>query len=251
MDIFIACLYKERLYRRSCDMGYLLTFEAPDASGKSTQVNELTKRLEKDGYTVKLVRFPNYGSDACKPCEMYLHGVLGNKPEDVNAYSASVLFAVDRMFSYALDWKKDLENPNTVVILDRYTTSNAIHQLAKIDAPHEKEAFLDWLYDFEFNKLSLPVPDDTIFLDVKPSVSALLLAKRAENDKEHYTDIHEADKLYLKKCYDAAIFAAEKKDWKKINCTDGEKMRTIDDISNEIYAYVKNQIEILNKKGSF
>ena len=223
-------------------MGYLLTIEAPDASGKSTQVNALTKKLEENGFTVRLVRFPNYGSDACKPVEMYLGGVLGNNPSDTGAYAASVFFAVDRYFSYNTDWKKDLEKDNCVVILDRYTTSNAIHQLAKLDNDSEKEEFLNWLYDFEFSKLDLPIPDDTIFLDVEPEVSQKLLAKRAEDDSSHITDIHEADKAYLSRCYEAAEFAAEKKSWRVIHCTQGGEMRTIDEISSEIYSYVLDRI---------
>ena len=223
-------------------MGYLLTIEAPDASGKSTQVNALTKRLENAGYKVRLVRFPNYGSGACKPVEMYLAGELGKNPTDTGAYAASVFFAVDRYFSYKTDWKKDLDDSNTVVILDRYTTSNAIHQLAKINDEKEKFEFLNWLYDFEFTKLDLPVPDDTIFLDVEPEVSKKLLKARAEADSSHFTDIHEADTEYLKNCYNAALFAAEKKSWKKITCTKNGEMRTIDDISDEIWNYVSSKI---------
>ena len=223
-------------------MGYLLTIEAPDASGKSTQVNALTKRLEENGYKVRLVRFPNYGSDACKPVEMYLAGELGKNPADTGAYAASVFFAVDRYFSYRTDWKKDLDDDKTVVILDRYTTSNAIHQLAKIDDEAEKCEFLDWLYDFEFGKLELPKPDDTIFLDVEPEVSKKLLLARAEADSSHFTDIHEADTGYLKKCYNAALFAADKKGWKKITCTKCGEMRTIEDISDEIWQYVSSKI---------
>ena len=223
-------------------MGYLLTIEAPDASGKSTQVNALTKRLEENGYKVRLVRFPNYGSGACKPVELYLAGELGKNPADTGAYAASVFFAVDRYFSYRTDWKKDLDNDKTVVILDRYTTSNAIHQLAKIDDEAEKCTFLDWLYDFEFGKLELPKPDDTIFLDVEPEVSKKLLLARAEADSSHFTDIHEADTDYLKKCYNAALFAADKKGWKKITCTNNGEMRTIEDISDEIWQYVSSKI---------
>lgn len=223
-------------------MGYLLTIEAPDASGKSTQVNALTKKLEENGFTVRLVRFPNYGSDACKPVEMYLGGVLGNNPSDTGAYAASVFFAVDRYFSYNTDWKKDLEKDNCVVILDRYTTSNAIHQLAKLENDSEKEEFLNWLYDFEFSKLKLPIPDDTVFLDVEPEVSQKLLAKRAKDDASHITDIHEADKAYLSRCYNAAKFAAQKKNWKVIHCTHNGEMRTVDDISDEIYSHVLDRI---------
>lgn len=223
-------------------MGYLLTIEAPDASGKSTQVNALTKRLEEAGYKVRLVRFPNYGSDACKPVEMYLAGELGKNPADTGAYAASVLFAVDRYFSYRTDWKKDLDDENTVVILDRYTTSNAIHQLAKIEDEKEKQDFLEWLYDFEFGKLALPVPNDTIFLDVEPEVSKKLLKARAEADSSHFTDIHEADTKYLRHCYNAALFAADRKNWKKITCTNNGEMRTIENISDEIWKYVSSKL---------
>lgn len=224
-------------------MGYLLTIEAPDASGKSTQVNALCEKLKKDGYNVRLIRFPNYGTDACKPVELYLNGVLGSSPEDTGAYAASVFFAVDRYFSYQTDWKNDLENPGTVIILDRYTTSNAIHQLAKIKDDNEKTAFLDWLYDFEFSKLNLPLPDDTIFLDVPPEVSLKLLKKRASEDSSHNTDIHEASADYLKSCYNAALFAAEKKGWKRIVCSKDGNMRSVDDISSEIYLYVLNRLK--------
>lgn len=161
-------------------MGYLLTIEAPDASGKSTQSDLLCRKLKECGIPVYEHRFPNYGSNACKPVEDYLSGVLGSDPADTGAYAASVFFAVDRYFSYRTDWKKELDREDSVVLLDRYTTSNAIHQLAKISEDSEKTAFLDWLYDFEFGKLALPVPDDTIFLDVPPEVSFTLMKKRAE-----------------------------------------------------------------------
>lgn len=223
-------------------MSYLLTIEAPDASGKSTQVSLLCRRLEQVGIPVRIVRFPNYGSDACKPVELYLSGALGKHPADTGAYAASVFFAVDRYFSFHTDWKADWEKPGGVVLLDRYTTSNAIHQLAKIDGAAERSAFLDWLYDFEFCKLGLPVPDDTLFLDVPPEVSLTLLGKRAANDGSHVTDIHEADSLYLRQCYEAACFAANAKGWHRISCTCDGAMRTVSDIGEEIFAYVFQKI---------
>ena len=188
-------------------MGYLLTIEAPDASGKSTQSDLLCRKLKERGIPVYEHRFPNYGSNACKPAEDYLAGKLGSDPADTSAYAASVLFAVDRYFSYRTEWKKELDRADSVVLLDRYTTSNAIHQLAKISDASERVAFLDWLYDFEFGKLALPVPDDTIFLDVPPEVSFALMKKRAEADKAHFTDIHEANKDYLVQCY-VLVFSA-------------------------------------------
>ena len=224
-------------------MSYLLTIEAPDASGKTTQVNLLKARLEKDGLNVRLVRFPNYGSDACKPAELYLGGALGKNPSDTNAYAASVLFAVDRYFSYRLDWEELYRDENSVILLDRYTTSNAIHQLSKISDEKEREAFLDWLYDLEFAKMGLPIPDDTVFLDVDPDVSLRLLREREKNDPSHRSDIHEASGDYLRSCYEASIFASEKKGWKRLVCTRDGKMRSIDEIHEELYGYVKGRIQ--------
>ncbi len=230
-------------------MGYLLTLEAPDASGKSTQSDLLCAKLKAAGFEVREKRFPNYGSDACKPAELYLSGALGDNPADTNAYAASVFFAVDRYFSYRTDWKKDLDKKDGVVLLDRYTTSNAIHQLAKISDQAEKRAFLDWLYDFEFGKLALPLPDDTIFLDVPPEVSFRLMKKRAEADKKHFTDIHEANKEYLVQCYEAACFAASVKKWHTVTCTKNGEMRAIDDIGDEIFAYVSERIKEKRKES--
>ncbi len=223
-------------------MGFLITIEAPDASGKATQTKMLTERLQREGYKTYKFAFPNYGSDACKPVEMYLSGVLGNNPCDTGAYSASVLFAVDRFFSYNLDWKDKLSEENTVVILDRYTTSNAVHQICKLEK-QEWESFLSWLYDFEFKKMSLPVPDITISLDVPPKTSKMLLEKRAKEDTEHKTDIHEQDTEYLEKCYEASKYAAEKWGWTRVVCTgaDGE-MLSREEIHEKIYRAVMERM---------
>ena len=225
-------------------MGFLITVEAPDASGKATQTALLCERLEKEGYKTYKFSFPNYGTDACKPVEMYLGGVLGSKPEDTGAYSASVLFAVDRFFSYRLDWKKLLEEENTVVVLDRYTTSNAVHQISKLKED-EWDGFLDWLYDFEFVKMSLPVPDITISLDVPPKTSRILLEKRAKEDASHKTDIHEQDTQYLEKCYEASKYASKKWGWTRIECTDSESnMLTREEIHNRIFDKVKEKLNV-------
>lgn len=223
-------------------MGFLITVEAPDASGKATQTKMLLERLTKEGYKTYKFAFPNYGSDACKPVEMYLDGVLGKNPSDTNAYSASVLFAVDRFFSYRTEWKKLLDDEKTVIVLDRYTTSNAVHQIVKLPKD-EWDAFLSWLYDFEFVKMALPVPDITIALDVPAEVSKKLLDKRAKEDANHKVDIHEADSEYLKKCYDASKYASEKWNWKRIECTLNGEMLTREEIHEKIYTAVIEKME--------
>lgn len=223
-------------------MGFLITVEAPDASGKATQTELLRKHLEEDGYTTYKFSFPNYGSDACKPAELYLSGVLGDKAEDTGAYAASVFFAVDRFFSYRTQWKKLLEDSKTVIVLDRYTTSNAVHQICKLPE-NQWDEYLGWLYDFEFNKMSLPVPDITIALDVKPHVSKILLDKRAKEDASHKSDIHEADSKYLEKCYEASKYASEKWGWTRIECCDGDNMKSREEIHDMIYKAVTHRMK--------
>lgn len=231
-------------------MGFLVTVEAPDASGKATQTELLRKRLEAEGFKTYKRSFPNYGSEACKPAELYLAGALGNKAEDTGAYAASTLFAVDRFFSYKTDWEKLMGEEKTVIVLDRYTTSNAVHQICKL--PREQwDGFLDWLYDFEFNKMTLPVPDITIFLDVEPNVTERMLKKRASEDAEHKTDIHEADIAYLKKCYEAGLYAAEKWNWNRVACCRDGEMKSREEISDTIYEAVRKRMEEKRNGTSF
>ena len=219
-------------------MGYLVTVEAPDASGKATQTRMLCEHLERDGYKTALFSFPNYGSGACRPVEMYLAGELGGKPEDTGAYAASSFFAVDRYFSYRTKWKDLYESDDYVIVLDRYTTSNAVHQLCKLDES-EWESFLAWLYDFEFVKLGLPVPDLTLSLDVAPETSLRLLRAR-EKEQNRPADIHESSVEYLKKCYKAAEYASEKWGWRRIECCGGDgQMLSREQIHGTIYATVK------------
>jgi len=218
-------------------MGYLVTIEAPDASGKATQTKLLCERLKNDGFSVYTFSFPNYGSDAAKPAELYLSGALGSYPADTNAYAASTFFAVDRVFSYRTKWKKLLEQENTIVVLDRYTTSNAVHQICKLPK-EEWDGFLSWLYDFEFIKLCLPVPDITIALDVAPETSLFLLKKRAGEDNRK-ADIHEADEEYLHRCYDASLYASKKWGWCRIECCDNNKnMLSRSTIHEKVYSAV-------------
>ena len=223
-------------------MGFLITVEAPDASGKATQTKMLLERLTAEGYKTYKFAFPNYGSDACKPVEMYLDGVLGKNPMDTNAYSASVLFAVDRFFSYRTEWKQLLDMDDVVIILDRYTTSNAVHQISKLSEDKWDE-YLSWLYDFEFVKMALPVPNVTIALDVPPETSKKLLERRAKEDANHKVDIHEADSEYLKKCYEASKYASEKWGWERITCTDENgEMLSREAIHEKIYNAVKGRM---------
>lgn len=170
---------------------------------------------------------------------MYLNGDFGKKPSDVNAYATSTLFAADRFATYRTDWGKDYED-GTIIIADRYVSSNLIHQASKIESAEEKLKFLDWLDDLEYNIYSLPRPDATIFLDMPPEYGARLMKDRAnKSDGGSEKDIHESDFAYLETSYKNAVFVAERFGWTRIECVENSRIRSVSDIQNDIYNAVK------------
>lgn len=217
----------------------LIVIEGVDASGKATQTKLLTDYLIGLGKRVHSVTFPNYESDSSAPVKMYLSGELGENADSVNPYAASALFAVDRFCSFRTIWGKFLEDGD-IVIADRYVTSNFIHQASKISDYDEKERFLAFQADFEYNKLGLPKPDKVIFLDVPPEASARLIAKR-ENKFTHdeIKDIHERDLNYLRRSYENACFVADKFGFESIACTENGEMKPIGVIADEIKSRLK------------
>ena len=217
-------------------MGLFITVDGLDASGKETQSVILASALREKGYRVKELSFPMYGEKSAVAVEMYLGGMLGEKPEDTNAYAASTFFSVDRYISYRTDWQKDIADPNTVVISNRYTTANAVHQLSKL--PKEQwETFLAWLWEFEFGKLGLPVPDVILYLEMLPEISMQLLSKRsAETGRRQ--DIHEKSADHLIKSYEAAMYASDTLGWNRIRCYAENAPRPIPEIHEEIMGYV-------------
>ena len=220
-------------------MGKLIAIEGLDGSGKSTQIELLAKRLEENGIEAKTVSFPNYESDSSALVKMYLGGEFGSNAGDVNAYTASLFFAVDRFASFRTGWQEYFDNGG-VVVSARYTTSNAIHQTSKLPE-NQWDEYLDWLFDTEFCKMSLPKPDLVIFLDMPPEVSQKMLSGRYEGD-ESKKDIHERDTKYLENCRKAAKYIADKYNWLTVNCAEKGEPRTRADISDEIFEAVKKAI---------
>ncbi|MBQ8475260.1 MAG: deoxynucleoside kinase [Clostridia bacterium] len=213
-------------------MGKFIVIEGLDGSGKSTQGQMLREYFEKIGKKARILSFPCYNTPGCTLVEMYLSGQLGEKANDTNGYAASMLFASDRYVSYVTDWKKDYLDPDTVLIATRYTTSNAYHQLSKTDES-EWEAFLSWLCDFEFNKLGLPEPDKVIFLEMPQSFSSKRVEDRC-NETGATKDIHEKDAEYLRRCYDAAMYTADRLGWHVINCAPNGAQKSKEEISQII-----------------
>ena len=221
-------------------MGKLIVIEGTDGSGKSTQFKLLTDRVTAEGHSFQKLVFPQYAEPSSALIRMYLGGEFGTNPSDVNAYAASAFYAVDRYASYKKVWGDWYENGG-LVLSDRYTTSNAVHQASK--EPEEKQGqFLQWLYEFEYDRLGLPRPDLTIYLDVPTDFTEKMMRTReaATNTK---ADIHEQDLEYLATCRRMGRTAAEYYGWTVIECVRDGKMRSIEDIHEEIYRHVKACLE--------
>ena len=185
---------------------------------------------------MRAVTFPDYAADASMPVRMYLRGDFGTQADEVNPYAASTFFAVDRYASYRMKWREDYA-AGMIILADRYTTSNMVHQAVKIRDAAERDAFLDWLDDFEFNKLGLPVPDAVFFLDMEPCAAERLLTARAQA-KGETPDIHERDADYLRRTHDAYVLLTARCGWVRIpSSADGTPL-PIEEIHERLYAEV-------------
>ena len=221
-------------------MGKLIVIEGTDGSGKSTQFKLLTQRLSDEGREFQKLVFPQYAEPSSALIRMYLGGEFGTNPSDVNAYAASAFYAVDRYASYKKVWGEYYENGG-LIVSDRYTTSNAVHQASKESGEKQAE-FLKWLYEFEYDRLGLPKPDLIIYLDVPTDFTEKMMRHR-EADTNTKADIHEQDLEYLATCRRTGRAAAAYYGWTVIDCVRDGVMRSIEDIHEEIYRKVLESLE--------
>ena len=204
----------------------LIDIEGTDGSGKKTQTELLKKALEENGKKVLLLSFPNHGHKSCTLVKMYLEGELG-ADESLDPYQVSTLYAADRMITMH---QNDIAKYD-YVLFDRYTPSNMIHQSTKCK-DEDIDIFLDWVADFEYNKMKLPVPDVTIFLDMPVEKSLELLSERA-NTKHGGKDILENEQ-HLRKAYARAKYVANKFNWLHISCVENGNIKSIEQIHSEV-----------------
>ena len=223
-------------------MGKLFVIDGTDGSGKQTQFNKLQERLKEDGVDFRVVSFPNYDSQSSGLVKMYLSGEFGENAKDVSPYIASTFYAGDRYATYITGYK-DYYEKGGIILADRYTTANMVHQAGKIQDKEEREKFLNWLWDFEFNLYGLPIPTEVFFLNM-PVEKSLELIKDRENKFTHAEkkDIHERDKNHLIDAYNAACYVSKKYNWYEVKCVKENQIRTIEDIHEEIYNEIKKHI---------
>lgn len=217
--------------------GRLFVIEGLDGSGKATQTARLIETLRGEGRAVTPLSFPCYESDSSALVRMYLGGAFGDRPDAVNAYAASAFYAVDRYASYQTGWRTGYE-AGEVFVADRYATSNAVYQMGKLPRA-EWDGYLDWLAEFEYERLGVPAPDAVVYLDVRPETGARLMRERYGGD-ESKKDIHEKDLLFQQTGREAALYCAEKQGWRVVRCDGrGEGLRPVAEIAADIYAIIK------------
>ena len=223
-------------------MGKLYVIDGTDGSGKQTQFKKLQERLTEDKIEYRTVSFPNYESESSALVKMYLSGEFGKNAKDVSPYIASTFYAADRYATFKTGYQEYYEKGG-IILADRYTTANMVHQAGKISNPEERDKFLKWLWDFEFNLYGLPIPTEVFFLNM-PVEKSIELMENRENKFTHNTkkDIHESDQNHLKDAYLAACDVAKKYNWYEIKCVKDDKIRTIEDIHEEIYNEIKRNI---------
>lgn len=221
--------------------GKLIVVEGLDGSGKSTHISLLKKHLEDIGQNVKQIKLPCYEDKSSVLVRMYLDGELGSRPGDVNAYAASVFFAADRYANYNTRWRDNYLS-GELILADRYTTSNAYHQMTKLPRG-EWDAYLEWLFDLEYVKLGIPEPDGVVFLNMPVEVSQKLMSERYGGSEEK-KDVHERDVAYLKCCSEAASYAAEKLGWTVVELADGLRPKSIEENSRNLCSLVERMLSL-------
>ena len=217
-------------------MGLFIDLEGLDGCGKTTQTELLCRRFEKENIKYKKIKLPDYESDSSILVRKYLNGDFGKNANDVNAFAASVLFAADRFASYTEKWKNDYQN-GTLIFSDRYTPANALYQMTKLE-PEDWDSYLEWLFDFEYNKIGIPEPTMVVFLDMPVEVSQKLMTSRYNGD-ESKKDVHECNVEFLHKCRESALYACKKYGWKVISCAENGELLSIETINDKIYEAIK------------
>ena len=221
--------------------GKLIVISGTDGSGKGTQTKLLVKRLKQENYPVEVTDFPQYGQKSAALVEEYLNGKFGTADE-VGPYRGSIFYACDRYeASFRMHkWLKE----GKIIVSNRYVSANMGHQAGKIQDLAERDKFLNWLEDLEYNIFGIPRPDKNILLYMPPEVAQKLVDEKGHRDYigGHKRDIHEDDLPHLKNAASAYSYVAKKYNWTTINCAKDNKALPRETIHEMVWNEVKKII---------
>jgi len=218
--------------------GKLIVIDGIDGTGKATQTNRLVERLRMEGKRVETLDFPQYENNVCgRILKKALRGEFGDFLA-LDPKVASAVYSADRRESLPLlrEWLDE----GAVVILDRYVSSNMIHQGGKITDEAEATSFLAWLDKLEHELMELPRPDIILYLDVRAEMARELLKQRALKEGSE-RDLVESDIDHMIASRDRALkIVSLFNTWKHIDCSDEKDcIRSFESIHNEVYALQK------------
>ncbi len=226
--------------------GRLIVVEGSgDGVGKTTQYNILCDRLISMGLSLVRHHFPSYKTFQGAPVEQYLKGTFGNDAKEISPYFVNGLYALDRACTWNMKLKQAYQE-GKVIVLDRYTTSSLIYQSTVIEDLEEKKKFIEFVIDYEYKKLGIKEPDGVIFLFAPIEVVLPYLKNRLNNEGVS-NDIYERDIELLKKIHENAMFLADYLSWTKVQCNEGDKMRSKEEINDEVFSLT---LKMLKKNGS-
>jgi len=221
--------------------GQLIVIDGADGAGKATQTRMLVERLRAEGRVVETMDFPQYTQNTFgKLIRECLDGARGDFLQ-VDSRIASTLYAADRFESK--ETIKGWLDAGSMVILDRYVSSNMLHQGAKLTNPEELESFLVWLDHIEHEIFGVPRPERIVYLDVPLAVRATLMAQSVAAQKHGQgtkLDLAEMDVSHQEAAESRAKQIIElRNNWVRIECVREGALRTADDIHEEVYARVQ------------
>lgn len=223
-------------------MGKIFVIDGTDGSGKETQFKLLCEKFEERNIPYYKISFPRYDNPSSSLVKMYLGGEFGENAQEISPYIASIFFSVDRYAGFKQEIEREMKT-DKIILIDRYTTSNMVHQAGKISDKKERDKFLKWLWNLEFEIMGLPLPDKVFFLNMSPEFVEILIKNRKNKiTGEEKKDIHEKSAEHLRAAYEAGCYVAKKYKWEQIICNKKDMIRTVEDIHHEIFTKIKECI---------
>jgi dTMP kinase len=211
--------------------GFFIVFEGPDGSGKSTQVDLLSKHLEQDGHRCIITAEPG-GTDE----GIILKDLILNPRIEISKKTELFLFLADRAEHVDKVIGPSLSE-GKVIICSRYLYSTLVYQgVARRLLPNR---LLKKLNLFAVNDI---VPDVVFYLDCSPE-DGLSKAKQSSEASSRYQNGDRIEREgidFQKKVREGYLKIARQQ---RNIFVIVRQLRGIEDVQDSIYQEVKRRID--------